>query len=31
MLEEQWPHLQIVYELLLRVVISKDVDTKQLL
>jgi serine/threonine-protein phosphatase 2A regulatory subunit B' len=30
-LEEQWPHLQIVYELLLRIIISKEVDTKQLL
>ena len=31
MLEEQWPHLQIVYELLLRIIIAKDVDTKALL
>lgn len=30
MLEEQWPHLQIVYELLLRIIICKDVDQKQL-
>ena len=30
MLEEQWPHLQIVYELLLRLIIAKDVDTKVL-
>ena len=30
MLEEQWPHLQIVYELLLRTIIAKDVDCKQL-
>ena len=26
MLEEQWPHLQIVYELLLRTIIAKNVD-----
>ena len=25
MLEEQWPHIQIVYELLLRIIIAKDV------
>ncbi len=31
LLEEQWPHLQIVYELLLRIIISKEVDTKLLL
>lgn len=28
MLEEQWPHLQIVYELLLRIIIAKDLDCK---
>ncbi len=26
MLEEQWLHLQIVYELLLRIIVAKDVD-----
>ncbi len=26
MLEEQWLHLQIVYELLLRIIVTKDVD-----
>ena len=31
MLEVQWPHLQIVYELLLAVCISKEVDCGQLL
>lgn len=28
MLEEKWPHLQIVYELLLKTIIAKDVDLK---
>lgn len=28
MLEEQWPHLQIVYELLLRVIILKDFNSQ---
>lgn len=28
MLEEQWPHLQIVYELLLRIIVAKDVELK---
>jgi serine/threonine-protein phosphatase 2A regulatory subunit B' len=31
MLEVQWPHLQIVYELLLAVCIAKEVDCGQLL
>ena len=30
MLEEQWPHIQIVYELLLRIIILKNVDAKTL-
>ena len=28
MLEEQWPHIQIVYELLLRIIILKNLDPK---
>ena len=28
MLEEQWPHIQIVYELLLRIIILKNFDAK---
>ena len=30
MLEEQWPHIQVVYELLLRLIILKNMDSKTL-
>jgi hypothetical protein len=31
MLEESWPHIQIVYELLLRLIILKQYDAKTML
>jgi hypothetical protein len=31
MLEESWPHIQIVYELLLRLIILKQYDAKSML
>jgi len=29
-MEEAWPHLQVVYELLLRFIIAKEIDSKLL-